>query len=188
MTRIKEEYTSRERDKFYTLPEASEGFIEDIKGIVRLGYYDNIIEPSAGSGALLRLLPSGSIGIDIDPEAKGIVKCDFFDYEFPVGKTIIIGNPPFGKSSKLAIEFFNRCAEYADVICFIVPCTWNKFSIQRRLDERFHLILSEKLPEESFTLNGKPHRVRCSKQIWIRGDLNNSDYEGYTDYAKSKER
>ena len=37
--------------------------------------------------------------------------------------------PPFGKVSSLAIRFFNKCAQFSDVIAFIIPRTFNKVSV-----------------------------------------------------------
>lgn len=161
---------AKELDKFYTNKSASKRFLEMINSRIKLDKYDNIIEPSAGAGAILRLLPKHAIGVDIEPEADGIIKSDFFDYEYPEGKSITIGNPPFGNRSKLAVEFFKHASKYSSAIAFIVPVTWEKFSIHRQLPEGWHLIHNERLPEDSFELEGKPYRVRCTMQLWVDSD------------------
>lgn len=164
---------NKELDKFYTSDEAASSFIGFIKKNVDIHSFDNIIEPSAGAGALLNHIPSDGPkihAIDLLPERDDITQCDFFDFVFPEGKNIVIGNPPFGKRSKLAIEFFNRCAEHADVIAFIIPVTWEKYSIHKQLADDWALIANERLPEASFELGGKPYKVRCTMQVWVRGD------------------
>lgn len=163
---------TKKLDQFYTKNEIAVRFINEIQKSINFGNYDNIIEPSAGSGRILKLLPkSKRIGLDLDPQAPEVLKMDFFDYQFPKGKTIIIGNPPFGASSALAIKFFNRCAQYADTICFIVPRSWMKFYIQNRLDKSFKLYKNIVLPDNAFTFGDEDHEVKCVAQIWSKNDL-----------------
>lgn len=161
--------SSKALDKFYTSDVAAKSFIEYVKRFVNLGDYDNIIEPSAGAGALLNHLPSRTIGVDLAPEREDIIASDFFDYEYPIGTNITIGNPPFGTRSKLAVKFFKHAAESSDVIAFIIPVTWEKFSIHKQLPEGWALVGSERLPEKSFELGGKPYAVRCCMQVWVKG-------------------
>ena len=49
------------------------------------------------------------IGLDIEPKEKYIIKINFFDYKPEEDKKyLVIGNPPFGKVSSLAVKFFNK--------------------------------------------------------------------------------
>jgi hypothetical protein len=61
-------------------------------------------------------------------------------------KYLIIGNPPFGKSSSIAIKFFNKAALFSECIAFILPRTFKRISIQNRLDLNFSLIYTKDLP------------------------------------------
>jgi hypothetical protein len=79
---------------------------------------------------------------------------------------LTIGNPPFGKRSKLAITFFNKSAEYSHTIAFIVPLQFQKWSVQKQLNPNFKLIYSEVLEPNSFTFNNKDSNIRCCFQIW----------------------
>ena len=98
---------SKDLDQFYTKTEIAKRFVEDVFSIIDHTKYDNIIEPSAGSGKILDFLPEDKrIGLDLDPKRDDIIKGDFFDYIFPKGKNLVIGNPPFGRNSKLALQFF----------------------------------------------------------------------------------
>ena len=54
---------------------------------------------------------------------------------------LTIGNPPFGKNSSLAISFFNKAAEFSDIIAFILPQTFSKDSVKNRLNLSFFLIM-----------------------------------------------
>ena len=49
------------------------------------------------------------IRLDIEPKEKDIIKINFFDYKPEEDKKyLVIGNPPFGKVSSLAVKFFNK--------------------------------------------------------------------------------
>ena len=81
---MKEENISRDLDKFYTHPEISKRFVENIKSHVSFDDMDIILEPSAGCGNISKCLPEDAVSIDLVPEGDGIIQQDFFDY-FPVG-------------------------------------------------------------------------------------------------------
>jgi hypothetical protein len=53
---------------------------------------------------------------------------------------ITLTNPPFGRANKLSVPFFNKCAQVSDLIGFLVPKSWRKWSVINRLDPNFHLI------------------------------------------------
>ena len=161
-------------DQFYTKTEVAKYFVDKIKSVINLNEFDNVIEPSAGSGNILKYLPEHNrIGLDLEPKHPEVIEMDFFDYEFPKGKTIVVGNPPFGASSKMAIDFFNKCAKHADIICFIVPRSWLKYYTQNRLDSSFGLYYNGILADASFELDGgNDYKVKCVAQIWSKTPLN----------------
>jgi hypothetical protein len=76
---------------------------------------------------------------------------------------LIIGNPPFGKRASLAIEFFNRATRLSDVIAFVVPVQFRKWSVQSKLNPEMRLVLDKDVPEHTFD------GIRCCLQIWKRG-------------------
>lgn len=82
--------------------------------------YDIHLEPSAGTGSFYNIMDKNKkLGLDIEPKTKDIHKIDFFDYKPEKDKKyLVIGNPPFGKISSLAVKFFNKSAEFADCIAF----------------------------------------------------------------------
>ena len=135
-----------------------------------------MIEPSAGKGAFLKQMPEGSLGIDLDPQYPGVVRADFLDVDrawlaahLALDRPIaILGNPPFGKGSELAWQFFNRAATMANVIGFILPVSVRKAAVENRLDKRFHLVAQWSVPENAFLFLGRPHKVRTVFQIWER--------------------
>ena len=53
---------------------------------------------------------------------------------------VVIGNPPYGKNSSLAVAFMNKCAELSSDIIFVIPRTFRKPSIINRLNNKLHLV------------------------------------------------
>ena len=166
--------TARHLDQFYTRDEVAKELFDWFSG--QFAEHDPgrsnppvFMEPSAGEGAFLRLLPPGSLAFDIDPQGPGIVEADFLRMQLPrSGNLIAIGNPPFGKNASLAIRFFNHAAAAASVIAFIVPLTFQKVSVQNRLDLRFHMLAETPVPKDSFMFQGKRKDVPATFQIWVR--------------------
>lgn len=161
---------SRELDQFYTDPKYAAHFLNCLHNLQQPADADVLLEPSAGSGSFFNLMDQTKrVGLDLDPQAPGIQQQDFFDYQPPVGKRIwTVGNPPFGKNASLAVKFFNRAAEFSDVIAFIIPRTFRKASVINRLDKNFHLVYDETVPDNSFIFQGQPYDVWCCAQIWVR--------------------
>ena len=159
-------------DQFYTNPELARqyaGRVLDAYGSTT----DCFVEPAAGAGAFVQPLRAAGkpiIAVDIAPRAADIRQADFLRDDLgPVkGKIAVVGNPPFGKNSSLAVKFFNRAAERADTIAFIVPRTFRKHSVQRRLNPWFALVVDENVPDQAFVKDGNPYDVPCAWQIWER--------------------
>ena len=155
----------QELDQFFTPEKDAVKFINKVDGLYGLSTYDNIIEPSAGAGSFFKNLPKNAIGLDLEPLHKDIIKMDFFDYEFPKGKTIVIGNPPYGRRGSLALQFINKSAKYADVIAFVLPRGFKRVAMQNSVDLSLHLVYEEFI--EDFELPcGKIHKVKSIFQVW----------------------
>jgi hypothetical protein len=160
-------------DKFYTIPTYSKKCIDTVAKMTELDTWDLIVEPSAGNGSFLTQIPSiHKIGIDISPDHPDIVKQDFFEYFPPLNKTkiLVIGNPPFGKVSSLAIKFFNHSSQWAHTIAFIIPRTFRKLSVQNKLNEMFHLVYDEEIPNTPCCFS-PPMSVKCCFQVWEKKDI-----------------
>ena len=155
-------------DKFYTIPTCSKKCIDKICELYDITKWESIVEPSAGNGSFLNQIPSNNkIGLDISPEKPNLIKQDFFDYSPPSNKTniLVIGNPPFGRVSSLAIKFFNYSAKWANVIAFIIPRTFRKICVQNKLDDMSHLVYDEEIPNNPCCFSPKM-MVKCCFQIW----------------------
>lgn len=154
-------------DKFYTQEHVAKQCFEFLHSQLNISENAIYLEPSAGAGSFINLLPH-YIALDIAPEDDRIKKQDYLKYEVDKENFITIGNPPFGSRSKLAIDFFNKAATMSDVIAFIVPVSFMKWSVQKNLSSNFALYNYLYLEPESFTSNGKPYSVRTVFQIWVK--------------------
>ena len=156
-------------DKFYTIPAISEKCLYTIGTKYDWNKWDLVIEPSAGNGSFLLNIPTTKkVGIDISPEHPNIIKKDFLEYAPPsLTNILVVGNPPFGKISSLAVKFFNHSAKWCSVIAFIIPKTFRRVSLQNRLHKNFHLVHDDDIPSDPCSFN-PPMQVKCCFQIWER--------------------
>lgn len=159
-------------DKFYTKTSIAKKCYDIFIKYVKIDVYDYILEPSAGNGAFFNLLPKDKrIGIDIDPQSEKIQKLDFFKFKPREDKKYaVIGNPPFGRVSSLAIKFFNYASSFANIIGFIVPRTFKRVSIQNKLNLNFRLIYNKDLPLVPCCFEPKMS-AKCCFQIWERTQI-----------------
>ncbi len=160
--------SKRTSDKFYTKKEVARDLISEVP----LEKFENIIEPSAGTGSFSSKI-DGCIAIDTDPQSKEIKKQDFFDFEFhgDPSNTIVLGNPPFGRQGSKALSFIRKASEIADAIGFILPKSFKKDSMKRKVPDHFHVQKEIDLPEKSFVYRGEDHEVPVVFQLWIREDV-----------------
>lgn len=155
---------NKDLDQFYTNPDVARICIEYFVKHFQFDEFDSILEPSAGTGNIYTLLPQNKrVGIDLEPKYDGVKLMDFFDFTPDKKKWLVIGNPPFGKVSSKAVQFFNHAATFADVIAFIIPRTFKRVSLQNQLDLNFHLVQSYDLPIGCFT---PKMSAKCCFQIW----------------------
>lgn len=152
-------------DAYFTNPEYARHCVDTLASLFPFERFRSIVEPSAGNGSFLNLLPARANGYDIEPKSPRVIASDFFNVAVPKG-AIVVGNPPFGFAASLAVRFFNHAAQGANVIAFIVPRSFQKDSIQRRLDARFHLVYEEICPKNSFLVEGGAYDVPCVFQVW----------------------
>lgn len=151
-------------DRFYTPFDEANNIVERLSNIPYLNINNNtvFIEPSAGDGAFVcaieKFFPQNKIiATDIKPAIAPvcktpIVEADFLDInlydiynqnilskpkaekDIVTSNTIIIGNPPFGEQAKTAIAFINKALLYGRYCCFILPPSFQKETIQSKLN------------------------------------------------------
>lgn len=161
-------------DKFYTKKTVVNKCIKDIKKYLKIDDDDILIEPSAGNGSFIEKIKTLSDNYkfyDIAPENKEIIKKDFLNFNSDTVKNKydnihIIGNPPFGRQSSLAIQFIKKCCEFASSISFILPKSFKKDSMQKYFPLNYHLIFETDLPINAFLINNEETDVPCVFQIW----------------------
>ena len=191
---------SRSLDQFFTRPAVAKHCLQYVNAHCT---GDNWlwIEPSAGQGAFLDLMDFPKIGIDICSGRNDVLRADFLEWQ-PCGldqsgrKIAVIGNPPFGKNASLGRKFFDHAANFADVIAFILPRTFEKPGFINRLNRHMHLVFSQVLEKWAFEFDGEPYDVPTVFQIWekrealrpiLKPSLTHGDFDfvppGIADFA-----
>ena len=157
-------------DRFYTKPSVVDNLLKEIV----IEDYDVVVEPAAGTGNWSSKIED-CIAIDIAPEHPDIMKGDFLEDDFlfdemkKENRILVIGNPPFGRISNKSIKFINKAAEFADTIAFILPRSFRKESLQRKINKNFWLIKDIDLFEEHcFIFKGEDYFAPCVFQVWER--------------------
>ena len=172
-------------DQFYTRNDVAKECIQnliDCKECDNFNDFDIILEPSVGTGSFYKNLDitdpeNRKMGLDLEPKVdsskyKGIIKkMNYFNFIPDNSKRyLVIGNPPFGRVSSTAVQFFNKSAEFADVIAFIIPRTFKRVSIQNKLNLNFHLVYNRDLPLKPCCFKPKMS-AKCCFQIWIKRNV-----------------
>jgi len=168
-------------DKYYTKQSIVDLCIDYISDHVQIDIEnDLIIEPSAGSGAFIpgiTRLSSKFLFFDLKPENEHIIQQDYLFLETDnlreiteCNKIHIVGNPPFGHQSSLAIKFIKKSASFADTISFILPKSFKKDSLKKAFPLHYHLIFQADLPKNSFMVDSLEYDVPCVFQIWEKTD------------------
>lgn len=160
--------TDRALDQHYTHPEVARFCL----GVAQ-NHFDffacQVVEPSAGDGSFFKILPTGTVAFDVEPKAAGIMTADFLSVQIESVRPIFtIGNPPFGRQSELAVRFFNHAASFSAGIGLVLPRTFRKATVLRRIDRNFHLVHEVELPPNAFLFQGKPFNAPAVFQVWAR--------------------
>ena len=171
-------------DKFYTKKEVAMYCINLFKEYVAPNNDDLIIEPSAGNGGFIDAIKSLKCNYefyDLEPEHEEIAKQDYLLYNTNnnnnnnnnnTQKIHIVGNPPFGRQSSLAIKFIKKSCHFCTSISFILPKSFKKDSLKKTFPLNFHMLYEIDLPENSFLVNKQEHNVPCIFQIWVKKTYN----------------
>ena len=167
-------------DKYYTKESTVNMCIDLVQKNLQINRNDLIIEPSAGNGSFIpgiKQLTDHYVFYDIEPEHADILPQDYLLLDGPAveegieGRRIhVIGNPPFGRQSSLAIQFIKKSCEFCDSLSFILPKSFKKDSLQKTFPLSFHRVYETDIPNRSFLVNGQEHDVPCVFQIWEKRD------------------
>jgi hypothetical protein len=167
-------------DKYYTKSDVVDLCINHVKTYIQITPNDLMIEPSAGNGSFItgiKSLVSNFKFYDLEPDNDEIIKQDYLLYDYGIiketfSKIHIIGNPPFGRQSSIAIKFIKKSCEFCDSVSFILPKSFKKDSLKKTFPLKFHLIFEFDLPDKSFLVDGVEHNVPCIFQIWEKQNDN----------------
>jgi len=163
-------------EQFYTPPELAATLVESALPHLPDLKTTEFLEPAAGNGSFVNALKEiGAqriIAIDRYPAAAGIEAADFLEFSTDSTDLVTVTNPPFGRNNALSIPFFNHAANFSQLICFLVPRSWRKWSVTNRLDMRFHLVQDSDVFVSYQDSDGnairKNNGLRTCFQIWRR--------------------
>lgn len=151
-----------QNDKYYTSPDLAEYCVKKTREVIGEDNIIEYVELSAGSGVFLEYLDKPYLAYDIEPENSNIVKQDWLSLElnYKEGRCVI-GNPPFGKGTRMSNRFAKKSFKIADYVSFILPiCQLNN---REELYE-FDLIHSEDLGVRLYS----DRKVHCCLNIYRR--------------------
>lgn len=182
-------YTTKEKDQFFTPVETAKTCFELFCSIIKKYGDDSTqytyIEPSAGDGSFLHVLPSSTIAMDIEPRHPSIIEQDYLDWK-PIsqGKYAVFGNPPFGLRGHMALKFINHSYSFADYVAFILPQLFESDGkgVPRKRVEGYHLIFSTKIATDFYEPDGRSIKINTIFQIWSKYHTNESyDIKNYSE-------
>ena len=161
-------------DKYYTKPSVVNNCIDLVKKYINISNNDLIIEPSAGNGSFIDNIKNISTNYkfyDLEPEHEEVLKQDFLEFDYKeleqqFANIHIIGNPPFGRQSSMAIKFIKKCCLFSNSISFILPKSFKKDSMKKHFEKHYHLLHEIDLLDNSFLVNDIECDVPCIFQIW----------------------
>lgn len=162
-------------EQFFTKKEVAKKCLT----VLNLSSYDRIIEPSAGAGSFSSQIPNCE-AYDLEPKGDKIIKQDFLKFKTEKGNILVIGNPPFGRQSSLAIKFINNAAQFARTIAFILPNSFKKESMLSKIDKHFYLKEVIPLEKNSFFFEEKDYDIPCSFFVYEYSEKEREAPKKYT--------
>lgn len=155
------------KEQYYTPPTTASAIVDRLLKQVPFVRDRIWIEPAGGTGTFIEAAQeqgvSRIVSYDIEPHHPKVKRGDFLKQKLKISGAVAVGNPPFGRNNALSVPFFNACAKHCDVICFIVPKSWRKWSVINRLDQSFHLIDDYDLQINYDGVNG----FELSEKFWL---------------------
>ncbi len=169
------------KEQFYTPAGLAESLVGEVAALVPDFSTRTVLEPAGGTGAFVSAAANAGaksiLSFDIEPKAPGVIEADFLTSAEKLqglNGAITISNPPFGRNNSLSIPFFNLAAKHSDVIAFIVPRSWRKWSVLNRLDRNFELVSDKDLQidyvDEIGSSIWQKNNLNTCFQIWRRSD------------------
>lgn len=166
------------KEQYYTPRSLSLEILERVCSKIEDPTSRVFLEPAGGTGSFIdAALKHGFTSIesmDIEPKHELVKEADFLNATLNIKNAVCVTNPPFGRNNSLSVPFFNKAADYADIIAFIVPRSWRKWSVLNRLNLSFHLVDDWNLDIDYVDDEGEStHGVgnlRTCVQVWKRNE------------------
>ncbi|MEY5023328.1 MAG: hypothetical protein RL569_241 [Actinomycetota bacterium] len=163
-------------EQYYTPKDLARNLSKELIAIT--GSDRSFLEPAGGNGSFVSALESLGVekiqAVDLYPKHPRVKNANFLTHNPKGSNLVTISNPPFGRNNSLSIPFFNHAANHSEYIAFLVPRSWRKWSVQNRLDRRFHLISDRDVAVNYVTDTGERiganNDLRTCFQIWQRQD------------------
>ena len=167
------------KEQYYTPPQVAQDILKVVVDLLEDFEQKVFLEPAGGTGTFINeALQSGFtevLSYDIEPHHPLVSKGNFLEKKIPHYNCVTVSNPPFGRNNALSIPFFNKAAEYSDLIVFIVPRSWRKWTVQNKLDRRFTLVREDDLNINYVDASGEPlsknKYLRTCVQYWKKSDV-----------------
>ena len=161
-------------EQYYTPRNLADELVKRTLKAIPRATEKSFLEPAGGTGSFIEALNMAGItavtSVDKYPMHPGVIQADFLEWETMDTDLLTISNPPFGRNNALSVPFFNRAANFSSHIAFLVPRSWRKWSVQNRLDTRFHLVLDVDVAVQYEDVLGakiaKRNDLRTCFQIW----------------------
>ena len=177
-------YSSKQKDQFFTpvntARECFNIFCEEIRKYNEDETEFTYIEPSAGDGSFIKVLPQDrTIAMDIEPKHSSIIEEDYLNWKPSTNnRCVVIGNPPFGLRGHLALRFINHSYDFAEYVCFILPQLFESDGkgVPRKRVKGYNLIYSKKIETNFYEPNNNELKINTIFQIWSKYHTN-TDYE-----------
>ena len=169
-------YKSSAKDQFFTPDQVTRKCWTIFNEVTKVNPDEyTFIEPSAGDGAFLKVLPKNTIAMDVEPRNERIARQDYLTWMPPTiqndnKKYIVFGNPPFGLRGHVALNFINHSHKFANYVCFVLPQLFEsdgKGSPRKRV-KGYNLIYSEKVSAPFYTPENTNVDVNGVFQIWSK--------------------
>jgi hypothetical protein len=180
-------FSSASKDQIFTSKELATKCWEIFQKHSKIHVSEYVfVEPSAGDGSFIGILPENSVFLDIEPRHPRVLKQDFLSWIPEVSenpkdtckKYVVFGNPPFGLRGNLALKFINHSSTFADYTCFILPQMFGsdgKGSPMTRISTDYKLIHSENLIGEfSAPDSTKSRNISVIFQILAKNQAKNN--------------
>jgi len=181
-------YSTKEKDQFFTPLETAQKCFQIFTDVIE-SYGEKTtdfkyIEPSAGDGRFLQVLPHDTIALDIEPRHPSVISNDYLTW-FPMetNNYVVFGNPPFGLRGHTALKFINHSYKFANYVCFILPQLFESDGkgVPRKRVKGYNLITSVKLESDFYEPDGNLVHINTIFQIWSKKHKNNVyDIKDYT--------